>query len=100
MKLYRYDTKTASVIQTEGEGWLDADTDGNTIYENTHFKTEREAWDYMLRDAEAGVKLDADNVHRRRIELAKAEAQAATSAIEWAAVCRARDAFIESADPT
>ena len=100
MKLYRYDTKTASVIQTEGEGWPHADTDGRTIYDNTHFKTEREAWDYMLRDAEAGLRLDADKVHRLRIELAKAESQAATSAIEWAAICKARDAFIESADPT
>ena len=90
MRLYRYDTASATVIETEGDGWPGHDADGVQIFDNTHFKTKREAWDKMLRDAEAGVSLTARSVRDMRDKLTKAEADAATAAIDWAAV---RDAY-------
>jgi hypothetical protein len=49
------------------------DSDGRTICVNTHFATEAEAWDKVLREAAAGLSLSASEVRECRARLERAE---------------------------
>ena len=53
------------------------DADGISIYENTHFKTEREAWQNIEDNVTAGVSLAGSEVKRAEEMMRLAEKNAA-----------------------
>ena len=59
---------------------VDEDGKEETMFVNTHFKTEREAWKSIIDSARAGVTLDGRAVANAKNELAKKIEDAAVSA--------------------
>ncbi len=82
--LWYADTSRMEVREVQGTAWPDNDSEGNQIYENSHYKTEAKAWDCVLRNAEAGVKLGAAMVVNCRQRLLEAEQRAAQDAVNYA----------------
>lgn len=74
MKVYRGTDGDLAPVEMEANGWQSA---------NTHFRTEAEAWDSILRSVAAGVKLAGGEVQRAKEQLAKAERQAGEAAVEF-----------------
>ncbi len=78
---YRYDYDTATVVAVEcekrGEG---TDAHGRKQFLNTHFDTEREAWNQLVVEVEAGLSLGARARERTRDALAKITAELADDA--------------------
>ena len=66
------------------------DADGDQILNNTHFLSEDDAWETLLREHDAGQYLAVRNVQRLREELAAAEKELCDAAILATA---ARNAF-------
>jgi hypothetical protein len=87
--LYRADTTLLNVLRVEcPDGTKNAvqDADGCTIYVNTHFKTEAEAWRRLMDEVEAGVSLAGSRVLEVRSRLLDANQYAANQAAEYATV--------------
>jgi ABC-type transporter lipoprotein component MlaA len=88
--LYRADTTLLTVLRVEcpdGTKYPAADADGTTIYDNmTHFPTEAEAWERLMREVEAGVSLAGSRVLEVRSRLQDANQYAADQAVEYATV--------------
>ena len=83
-KLWHACTKNWEVREVEGTSYPDNDSEGEKIYDNTHFTEPGKAWESLLRNAEAGVKLGADMVVQCRARLREAEQQAAQDAVNYA----------------
>jgi len=64
----------------------DRDEAGRFIYDNTHFATEREAWESLLREFQAGVKLGASAVNQQRSALDQTEKKLVEDALRYAEV--------------
>ena len=90
MKLWKYHTPSGTVSQVEGEPWPGRDEHGARCYENTHFITEAEAWEYMAKDAEAAVLLTGARVTRAREMLRAAEEAASIAYVNYEIVCTNR----------
>lgn len=76
MKLWKYHSETGTVTSIEGTPYPGTDADGETCYDNTHFKTEDEAWKHMVKDVMAGVSLAGMAVKSTRKALTAAEHEA------------------------
>jgi len=72
--MYRADNDEWRVIQVECPNGLHPanDADGKTIYENTHFKTSKEAWKRLQREAQAWLSLALGNQRRIKGDLEEA----------------------------
>ena len=84
--LYRADTTLLTVVRVEcPDGPKNAveDADGCTIYVNTHFPTEAEAWERLMREVEAGVSLAGSRVLEVRSRLRDANQYAADQTAEY-----------------
>lgn len=46
-------------VECERPGYPNKDAQGRVMYENSHFRTEEEAWHSLLKNAEAGLRLCA-----------------------------------------
>lgn len=57
------------------------DSDGKTIYVNTHFEDEREAWEKLLCETQAAASLNCRAVEQARAELRKQEADLVESSL-------------------
>ena len=57
------------------------DADGETIFDNTHFDTEAEAWERLAGDAAAGLSMTTGHVVDLRTRLAKAEREVVDAAV-------------------
>lgn len=77
--LYRPDSTTCTVKPVTAKG--DRDEDGETICVNSHFKTEREAWAWLVRDAEAGLSLGARHLTQARETVRKITDELADDAV-------------------
>jgi len=82
IKVYTYDYHTACVVERECEtfGYPNRCTNGETMYENSHFLTPREAWDKLVREIEAGMGLDASEREQARRRFDKATTALADAA--------------------
>jgi hypothetical protein len=60
-------------VECEAGGYPCKDADGRTQYENSHFDDEDKAWEELIANANAGVRLAASDVRERRARLAEAE---------------------------
>lgn len=74
MKLWRVDEGPRPIEVECSDGWPSKDADGYRIYEYSHFGTEAAAWEYLLRDREAGQSLAVITVTHAEAELARAKA--------------------------
>ena len=83
--LYRADTTLLNVLRVEcpEDPWGELDADGCTIYVNTHFTTEAEAWRRLMDEVEAGVSLAGSRVLEVRSRLQDANQYAADQAAEY-----------------
>lgn len=79
MKLWKLDTENWTVREVEGEPWPGRDADGDVCYENSHFRTEAEAWRALERSAEARCELATSRLERAQQELAAAQLELETS---------------------
>lgn len=61
-------------------GYPHRDDAGRKMYENTHFATEREAWDCILDNLKAGVSLSARALKRAEAEVERLRADLAEDA--------------------
>ncbi len=87
MKLHKVDTKNWTVREVEGTPWPGADTEGDSCYDNTHFVSERAAWDKLKAEVQAGVCLAGRRVTEAKLELASAEKEAGQMAEALMKVC-------------
>ncbi|WP_376956440.1 hypothetical protein ABNQ39_00305 (plasmid) [Azospirillum sp. A26] len=85
-----YGSPRPVTVECEVPAYPNADADGCTIYENTHFLSEAEAWERVLAEHDAGLSLEARRVKNLRAELEAAEKSTATAAI---LATEAREAF-------
>lgn len=91
MKLYKTDTKLWTVREVEGDPYPGMDSDGEPCFVNTHLKTEIEAWEQITKEAEAYVKNSAYTVRQMRIDLLRANEQAADAVIALDTVWKNRE---------
>jgi hypothetical protein len=69
--------------ETENGALPPTTIDGQTIFTNTHFRTELEAWSSILSSTYAGLKLAGRAVQRAEDQLKQAREYAAASVKEW-----------------
>jgi hypothetical protein len=77
VKVWKADRSKTAPIQVECEvfSWPNQDADGETIYDNSHFTNEDDAWETIIANHKAGVSLACMEVNQLRSELTKAEAK-------------------------
>ncbi len=85
-KLWKVDTSNWAVREVEGEAWPYNDSEGDRIYENTHYADADAAWTCLMRNAEAAMRLSAEDVERVRRDLHDTEQRAAKSVVDYAKV--------------
>lgn len=78
----------AVAVECAERGYPHPDADGETQFENTHFDHESEAWEALLREAEAGLNLATGARQRAQLELQRLTDAVADEAVTWK---RARD---------
>ena len=83
-KLWKVDTNRWEVREVDGTAWPDNDSEGDKIYDNTHFTVASDAWNNLMRNAEAAVKMGAAEVVRSRQHVREAEQRAAQDAVNYA----------------
>ena len=72
------------------------DSDGVTIFINTHFDTEDQAWDNLVSDAKAWVRLAGRDIKEAKSRLARARKGAGDAAERYVEVQRGVEAFRRS----
>ena len=85
MKIYRGtdgDTKPVEMECYEF-GYPNKTTTGEIMYANTHFKTERDAWESILRSVKAGVEIAGHDVANIENKLIKAQKMAGEAARDF-----------------
>jgi hypothetical protein len=60
-------------MQCKVFGFPNRTSSGEQMYQNTHFRTEAEAWQSILRSAKAGLSLSNSRLESCRVVLAEAE---------------------------
>ena len=90
MKVYRGTDGDLEPVEMECEefGHPNKTSTGETMYVNTHFRTEEEAWASIKRSVEAGVSLAGDDVMRCKRAMQEANKRAGKAAADYAIVMR------------
>jgi hypothetical protein len=83
MKLFIYDSTKGTINEIEGTPYPGKDANGDICYENTHFKTEAEAWQAMIAEVAAWVSLSGNKVALARSRLRDFEEKAATCCVQY-----------------
>ena len=99
MKLYRAECKDLAPVLVEcpdncRDMLSQNDADGRTIYDNSHFDTEADAWGSLMSDAEAWVSMSGRDIKADKIRLAKAREVAGDAAERFVDVKRGMDGFL------
>jgi hypothetical protein len=81
------------VLADKGSQWPHSDTDGETIYKNTHFRNLNDAWKQHLAEHKAALSLAAAELVQARERVAAAEKRCADAGITCDVVLRAYDEF-------
>lgn len=81
MRLWKWDSKTWTVREVEGEPYPGSDNEGDTCFDNTHFKSKAEALTSLRREVEAIVKLSARDLIRAKEQLSQAQARCGEATI-------------------
>jgi len=80
-------------VECEIVGWPNTDEMGRTMYENTHYRKEADAWKWLVRDAAAHLELLAGRISRARSELLDAENDAADAVVRASEIRAAKNLF-------
>lgn len=93
MKIYRgTDGDTEPVeMECDAHGYPNATSTGEIMYENTHFKTEAEAWDSIAVSVKAMVELTGIDVRDCQARLGRAHESAGEAARDFALANRKFD---------
>lgn len=85
MKIYRGSDGDTKPVELECEqfGWPNYTVDGKQMFDNTHFRTEKEAWVSILESVKAGVLLAGGSVRNAEEELARVRKIAGNRAKEF-----------------
>jgi hypothetical protein len=88
MKAYKRKGDTPHPIEVDVEHlrYPEKDSEGDTIYENTHFATKVECWESIRQNTVAWVSLAGSRVAQAKAGLRAAEVEAANAAECFAAV--------------
>lgn len=92
MIVFKTDTQRWTVRPVEGGSFPARDADGDTCYDNTHFKREADAWDKLEREVEALVAIVGRQVVSCREQLSSAERAAADAVVALGVVREGRAA--------
>lgn len=90
--LFKFDLKTGTVspVECASTDYLEKDADGATIYENTHFQEEPDAWEALEQEAHAWVKSGARTLEGLRKREAEATRELADSTLVLVRIQAAR----------
>jgi len=69
------DPNPPTLVECPVPGWPNEDVEGRPQYENTHFDDERDAWENVRANVEAGVSLARRDVEQLTAALEKAKAR-------------------------
>ena len=94
--LYKVDYLTNSIKQVTGTQWPENDSDGDGIFENTHFVNESDAWEEWLDNLKAHLSILSRQVEQSREEVIKQEKTIADVAITLSKAFKKYDKFKES----
>lgn len=86
MQLWKVDTKAWTVREVQGGRYPAVDEDGDTCYENTHFRSESAAWDRLTAEVAAVVSLAGRSVINAQAGLDRARSEAADAAAAFVRV--------------
>lgn len=92
-------TNTVKAVECEKPSYPHTDADGDTIYENSHFKTEAEAWKVLEENAAAWVRSTAQDLERTRKHEAQLTRDLADRALALTQVQERRQAFMQGVKP-
>lgn len=87
MTLYKVDTKNWTVREVQSDPWPGKDSDGEICYENTHFTSERAAWEKLKAEVDVGVCCSGRTIQYAKRQLAAAEQEAGRLAEAMMKVC-------------
>lgn len=70
-----YTVRNGKLIEsfTDEYGWPNCDDEGYTMYENTHFDNPKQALQYGIKEAEAGISISSRRISDLESELKKAK---------------------------
>jgi len=85
MKIYRGTDDDMSPVEMECDefGHPNKTTCGETMFINTHFRTEAEAWDSILTSAQAGIELAGCAVSLCQKQMMKAKDEASDAVFRY-----------------
>jgi hypothetical protein len=92
----QYGTPHPVEVQAETPAYPNRDSDGQTIFENTHFLERTKAWKCCVDEHLAGLKLDSAKVETLRQQLAAAEKRLADAALLYTQVLANRDGEVKA----
>lgn len=82
MKVYKVKNNSVKEVECEEMEYPLKDSDGDTIYVNTHFETKQEAYESAIINCEAGVSLLTGNVKDARNKVRELEGFLADECID------------------
>lgn len=85
-KLWKVDHEKSETRLVDAEPWPGSDSEGDRVFDNTHFKTRSEALHALERGSLAGLWLAGRNVERCEAELREANRLAGQEAVRHVAV--------------
>lgn len=74
--MWRVDSDATEPIKTSAKvpAWPHHDSDGKTIFVNTHFEDQRKAWEQLMAEHDAHLSFRAQDVRQARENVTKSEA--------------------------
>lgn len=98
-EIWTYDLTCLAPIKTACEkdrvGYPHRTVDGIAMYNNTHFRTLKEAWGRLVESADACAELDARNYRYAKAELEKTTAELVESSARAIEIRAAHRAFLQ-----
>lgn len=86
--LYKVDCTQWTVRKVQGSSWPDKDSEGDSIFVNTHFRYPKDAWEKLEREAIAYVELAGNAVREAREKVIQYERNAANACVALETVKR------------
>jgi len=81
LQLWRADETEIKLVGCPNGGWPNNDSDGEKIFENTHFKTPDAAWDKVQREIEARIELTLSAINETEKRMEKLKDELVTSSL-------------------
>ena len=86
-----HDLPWPEAVECDVPGWPNKDATGATMYDNTHFLEEKDCWEKMLVNAEAGQALGVVDLQQARAGVERATKRLADDAVRFTNTRRAHE---------